>query len=148
MDLAILRFAEIFGCSKSQTSGSMVNFLVDHMLVGNGIGLFGVTAQKDHVHISDATRALLLAVEDTETPVCNVDIGPGVGETIQDVVEKVKKMTGFKGPLQYLQDPAVRVVDSVSDPLPAKELWGFECAVGDFETQLSDLVKKRRKDLR
>ncbi len=148
IDLAILRFAEIFGCSKSQTSGSVVNHLVDHMLVGTGIGLFGVTAQKDHVHISDATRALLLAVKDTETPVCNVDIGPGVGGTIQEVVEKVKAATGFKGSLKYLEHPAVRMINSISNPEAAKELWGFECLAADFETQLSDLVKKRRKDLR
>jgi len=148
LQVATLRFAEIYGHNKaSQTSQGMVNFLVDQMLQGSGIGMFSVNKVKDHVHLSDAVRALVLATRDEDTNYCRVDVGPGDALSIKDLINKIKKLTGFEGRLEFLEHDSSLVVDSVSDPHPARELWGFECEA-DMDIELANLVKKRRKELK
>jgi nucleoside-diphosphate-sugar epimerase len=148
IQVAILRFAEIYGYNKkSQTSQSMVNFLVDHMLAGSGIGMFSVDKEKDHLHLSDAVRALQAAILDQDTAFCRVDIGPGEGVVIKDLIEKIRELTGYSGRLEYLEHPSAKVIDSVSDPKLAKKLWGFECEA-DLEKELIDLIKRRRKEIK
>lgn len=148
IQVAILRFAEIYGYNKtSHTSQSMINFLVDHMLSDNGIGIFGANKTKDHLHLTDAVEALCLATLDESTDFCKVDIGPGVSIIIKDLVNKLRYLTGYTGNMEFLEHPSAHVVDSVSDPAPSKELWGFECAA-DMDTELITLIKKRKKDLK
>ncbi len=148
MQVAILRFAEIYGYNKrSHTSQGMINFLIDHMIGGNGIGVFSVDKVKDHVHLSDAVRALVVATTDVETAFCKIDIGPGVAISIKDLVNKLRDLTGYEGSLEFLEHPSAHVVDSVSDTGAARALWGFEC-IADMDTELAILVKKRRKDLK
>ena len=148
VQVAVLRFAEIYGHSKkSHTSQSMINFLVDQMVQGADIGMFSVNKVKDHIHVSDAVRALVLASMDTDTDFCRVDIGTGIPISIKDVVNKVRKLTGYTGRLEFLDHPRSQVVDSVSDPAPARELWGFECEA-DLDLELVGFIKKRRKELK
>ncbi len=148
MQVAVLRFAEIYGYGKkSHTSQSMINFLVDQMVVGVDVGMFSVNKVKDHVHLSDAVRALILASMDSATSFCRVDIGPGIPVSIEEVINKVRHSTEYVGRLEFLDHPSSRVVDSVSDPVPAQELWGFACEA-QLDQELLVLVKKRRKELK
>ncbi len=145
--LSILRFSEIYGLSRSQTSKSLINFLVDNMVVSQDVAVFDVNKQKDYVHISDAVRACKLAISDTSSDNYTIDIGTGDGIATKVLVEKLKDISGFTGQMKYLEHPGVRVVDSISDPSPAKILLGFDCEA-DFDTELKKLIVKRRKDLK
>jgi len=146
IQLGILRFSEIYGISAVQSSNSLVNFLVDSMVVDRPIAVFDVAKQKDYVHISDAVRACKLAVR-SKLSLFNVDIGPGAPITTRDLVEKIRGLVEFGGGLKYLEHPAVRVYDSVADPAPAKQILKFECKA-DFDTELLKLIKNRKKELR
>lgn len=143
--LAILRFSEIYGLSRSQTSKSLVNFLVDQMVVDQSVALYDVNRKKDYVHISDAVKACKLAIRSKE-PLLKVDIGPGDAITTKKLVEKLRGFMDFKGQFKYLDFPGVRSVDSIADPLPAKALLGFECQA-NFDKELRKLIAKRKKDL-
>lgn len=145
IDLAILRFSEIYGPSVVQSSNCLVNFLVDNMITGKPVALFDVTKHKDYVHISDAVRACKLAIK-SKNPLFTVDIGPGEPLVTKDLVEKLRGLIEFGGGFKYLEHPAIRVYDSVADPAPAKQILNFECKA-DFDTELLKLIKKRRKDL-
>lgn len=143
--LGILRFSEIYGESSVQSSNSLVNFLVDNMLMNRPVAIYDVNKTKDYVHISDAVRAIKLAVKVSE-PVFNVDIGPGMPISTKELVDKLKKLVDFNGEFKYLEHPAIRVCSSTANPYPAKQLLGFECRA-DFDMELRRLIKKRRKDL-
>ena len=142
-----LRFSEIYGLSKSHTSNSMVNFLTDTMLTGADVALYNVNKERDMVHISDATRAIQLAIKTDKKNLGRVDIGTGEGMLVKDLVASVKKATKFQGQLRFLEDPAIMVVDSVANTAPAKGLLGFECEA-NFEEELALMVKKRKRALK
>jgi len=146
MSPKILRFSEIYGHSVPYTSNCLVNFLVDNMLVGNDIALYGTDRLRDYVHISDAVRACELAIQD-ESPALQVDIGSGKRITIQTLANKVKKLTGYTGKLKFLDNELVPVHNSVVNPEYAKLTLGFECEA-DFDTELKALVAKRKKVLK
>lgn len=147
MGLSILRFAEIYGNAEPYSSTCLVNFLVDHMLAGNDVALYGVTHQKDFIHLSDATRAVELAVKSEIKYPPVLDIGTGQGQIIRDVVHKIKEVTDYKGRLRFIESEKVPVRDEVANPVPASEILGFT-AIADFDKELAALVSKRRKAIR
>lgn len=145
--LSVLRFAEIYGNADPYSSTCLVNFLVDHALVGNDIGVYGVNSRKDFLHISDAVRACELAVKSEIKYPPVLDIGTGKGLVIKDVVQKIREATDFKGRLRFLDSEKVPVRDEVADPSLASEILGFT-AEADFDKELVALVSKRRKAIR
>jgi len=142
----ILRFPEIYGHNTPYSSNSLVNFLVDNMIVGNDVALYGVDRLRDYVHISDAVRACELAVQH-EDSFLRVDIGSGKRITVKTLANKIKKLTGYTGKLKLLDNDLVPVRNSVVNPKLAKLTLGFECSA-DFDTELESLVAQRKKDLK
>jgi len=141
--LGILRFGEIYGDSPSFTSPALVNFLVDNMLSGNNISLFSVNEELDNLHIDDAVRACVLAME-VEEQFFKVDIGAGKGIKIRDLVEKLKPLTKHKGKFRYLDTDKVPIKTAIADTRPAERILGF-VAQADFDTELKLLVNKRKR---
>ena len=147
IDAISLRFSEIYGLSKSFSSSSLINFLVDMMLLERDIALYNVTEERDFVHISDAVRACESALVLNAPAVNRIDIGTGVGISIKNLVSQIKDVVGFQGRLKFLDDPRVKVTRSVADPLLARELMGFEC-IADFAIELDRLIRRRKRDLK
>lgn len=147
IDAITLRFSEIYGISKCFSSNSMVNFLTDTMLLGKDLALYNVNRRRDMVHISDAVRALELVVSTERQGLGKLDIGTGDAVSIKDLTDTIKKATGFKGQLKYVESPLIRVEDVEADPTRAKELLGFECEA-NFEEELAAMVKKRKRALK
>ena len=145
IQLGILRFSEIYGISNVQSSNSLINFLVDSMVMGRSVAVFDVSKQKDYVHISDAVNACKLAIK-SPRPFFNVDIGTGEPFVTKDLIEKLRGLVEFGGGFKYLDHPAVRVYDSVADPAPAKQILKFECKA-DFDTEVVKLIEKRKREL-
>lgn len=143
--LGILRLSEIYGVSKVQSSRSLVNFLVDNMVINRSIAVFDANKKKDYVHVSDVVRACKAAIKVAD-PFLRVDIGTGEPVITKDLVDKLRSFIDFTGEIKYLEHPAVRIVDSVSDPEPAKQILGFECKA-NFDVEVKALIKKRKKDL-
>jgi len=144
--VGILRFAEIYGDSPSFTSSALVNFLVENMLDGNNVSLFSVNEQLDNLHIDDAVKACILAI-DVEDQFFKVDIGTGKGIKIQALVEKLKELTKHKGKFRYLETDKVPIKTLVADTKPAEKLLGFT-AQADFDKELKSLVNKRKRKSR
>lgn len=145
--LSILRFGEIYGDSPSYTSTCLINFMIDHMLVGNDLAFYGVNHKKDFIHISDAVTASVLAVNsETQHPPV-MDIGTGQGRVIKDVIQQLKGLTDYNGRLKFLESDKVPVQDEVAVIELAQRVLGFTPAA-DFDSSVKDLVAKRRKVLR
>lgn len=141
----ILRFTEIYGHSQPYTSDCLVNFLVDNMLAGNDIALYGVDKQRDYVHISDAVRAIEMAID--KPNYLNLDIASGNKIITKDLVEKIKELTNYKGELRFLNNELVPVEDSIVKTKATSLILKFECEA-DFDTGLKALITKRKKDLK
>jgi len=141
----ILRFTEIYGYSKPYSSNCLVNFLVDNMLAGNDIALYGAGQARDYVHISDAVRACELAIPYSRY--LREDIASGNKIVTKDLIKKIKDLTNYGGELKFLNSDLVPVDNSAARTKTAKLVLNFECEA-DFDTELKALVTKRKKELK
>jgi len=141
----VLRFTEIYGYNKPYSSNCLVNFLVDNMLVGNDIALYGAGRSRDYVHISDAVRACELAIPFSRY--LREDIASGNKIVTKDLIKKIKSLTNYGGELKFLNSDLVPVDNSAAQTQTAKLVLKFECEA-DFDTELKALITKRKKDLK
>jgi len=141
----VLRFTEIYGYNKPYSSNCLVNFLVDNMLVGNDIALYGAGCSRDYVHISDAVRACELAIPFSRY--LREDIASGNKIVTKDLIKKIKSLTNYGGELKFLNSDLVPVDNSAAQTQTAKLVLKFECEA-DFDTELKALITKRKKDLK
>ena len=147
ISIATLRLAEIYGPSIVNTSASVTNFLIDHVVKNEPVALFGPNKKKDHVYIDDAVRALELSLDTEFKLLSKVDIGTGEAIKMSDLAQLIKKLSASSTVFKFIDSPYVRVVDSVSDTKIAKEVLGFETEA-NFDETLAAYVLKRKKDLK
>lgn len=145
VEVVILRFAEIYGSSPTHSTFSMVNWLTDQMLLNRNLSLCGVKEQWDFLHISDAVQACKLAIEGSPKEKV-LDICTGELIPLKELIQQIKDLAGYKGQFHFFEDPRIPILTYKGDPELAREALGFSAAA-DFSTELSNLVKKRRKVL-
>ena len=82
-------------------------------------------ASREFIYVSDAAEGILLATEgyNGSEP---VNIGAGFEITIKDLVEKIVKLTGFKGQIQWDTSKPDGQPRRRLDVSRAKKLFGFE----------------------
>ena len=141
-----MRLAEVYGVSASPTSDSEVHFLIDNMLSGRNIVVYGPNEHRDYMHVSDAVRAIELVVRSDEH-VPMVEIGTGEPVVTKDLVKKLSKLTKHSGKVRQTEDPRINIVSYVADIVLAKEKFGFVCEK-NFDEGLKELVNKRKKELK
>jgi len=147
MSIATLRLAEIYGYSSVYTSSGVINFLIDNLILNKNIHLFGPKAVKDHLHVDDAARALVSLLDLDFSKISGIDVGTGVGVSMMELAQALKELCDSKTVFKFSDSPLIRVVSSVSDPEPAKEILGFETQV-NFEEAVIKQISKRKKDLK
>jgi len=141
-----IRLSEVYGVSASPTSDSEVHFLVDNMLSGKNIVVYGQDEHRDYMHISDAVRGIeSVVLSDEQVPV--VDMGTGEPVVTKDLVKKLRKLTKHTGKVRLTVDPRINIVSYVADTALAKEKFGFVCEK-NFDEGLKELVSKRKKELK
>ncbi len=83
------------------------------------------TASREFIYVSDAAEGILLATERYNGPE-PVNIGAGFEITIKDLVEKIVKLTGFKGQIRWDSSKPDGQPRRRLDVSRAKKLFGFE----------------------
>lgn len=148
IDYVGLRFSEIFGVSDSPTSDSEIHFLVNNMLLDRNIAVYGKNKYRDYIHISDAVRAIELAIYSGNVKIhSNMDIGSGKALITLDLVSKLQELINYKGQVKFLEDPQINIANYIAEVSPAATLLGFKCEK-DFTLGLKEFINKRRKELR
>jgi nucleoside-diphosphate-sugar epimerase len=148
IDYVGLRFSEIFGVSDSPTSDSEIHFLIDNMLRGRNIAVYGEKQHRDYIHISDAVVALELAINNpNDRTYVNMDVGSGKPTVTVDLVKTLSSLVKYKGQIKFWKDPRINIGSFVADISTAEMLLGFRCEK-DFNTGLKELVSRRRKELK
>lgn len=83
------------------------------------------SASRDFIYAGDAAEGILLAAECYNGPE-PVNIGAGFEITIKDLVEKIVKLTGFKGQIRWDSSKPDGQPRRRLDISRAKKLFGFE----------------------
>ncbi len=103
-------------------------------------------ASREFLYAADAAEGILLATEFFNGPE-PVNIGAGFEITIKDLVEKIVKLTGFKGRIEWDTSKPDGQPRRCLDVSRAKKLFGFEAKMG-FDEGLKrtiDWYLKNRK---
>jgi UDP-arabinose 4-epimerase len=98
------------------------------------------TAIRDYIHVCDLARAHLLALEHLldRGETVSVNLGNGVGASVREVVDTVRRVTGRDIPVRDAPrrpgDPAVLVADARK----AREVFGWVAQRSDLATIIAD----------
>jgi GDP-L-fucose synthase len=92
------------------------------------------SASREFIYADDAAEDIVLAAEKYDGPE-PINIGAGFEIAIKELVEKIVKLTGFKGGIRWDSSKPDGQPRRMLDVSRAKELVGFE-AKTDFDTGL------------
>jgi UDP-glucose 4-epimerase len=135
METVALRYFNIFGPYQdptSQYSGVLAVFC-RKMLAGETPTIFGDGGtSRDFTFIENAVQANLLAASALADKVSGrvMNVATGDRITLNEVVEELRKITGYDGPVNYAPERAGDIKHSLADVSLARELMGYVPAVG------------------
>lgn len=94
MEFTILRYANVYGIRQDpQGEGGVISIFVDKVLGQTSFTIFGDGEQtRDYIYVEDVARANLAALNAGDSEVFN--IGTGVHTTLNQLVEKLKEISG------------------------------------------------------
>jgi GDP-L-fucose synthase len=100
---------------------------------------------REFIYAADAAEGILLATEfyNGSEP---VNIGAGFEITIKELVEKIVRLTGFKGKIRWDSSKPDGQPRRCLDTSRAKKLFGFE-AKTDFDTGLKQAIEWYKKNI-
>ena len=135
METVALRYFNVFGPYQdptSQYSGVLAVFC-RKMLAGEAPTIFGDgETSRDFTFIENTVRGNLLAAEAPAAQVSGrvMNVATGDRVTLNEVVEELRGITGYAGPVNYAPERAGDIKHSLADVSLAGELMGYAPAVG------------------
>jgi nucleoside-diphosphate-sugar epimerase len=149
METVSLRYFNIFGPYQdptSQYSGVLAVFC-RKMLAGEQPTIYGDgETSRDFTFIENAVRANLLAAEAPGSQVSGqvMNVATGMRTTLNEVVELLRPLTGYDGPVAYAPERAGDIKHSLADVSLAQERMGYAPVV-DFGEGLRRTVRWYRE---
>jgi GDP-L-fucose synthase len=119
-----------FNPSSSHVIPALIKKCVDAIDAGDDhIVCWGTgKASREFIYVSDAAEGILLATERYNGPQ-PVNVGAGFEITIKDLVDKIVRLTGFKGQIRWDTSSPDGQPRRRLDVSRAKQLFGFEAKV-------------------
>lgn len=149
LETVSLRYFNVFGPYQdpaSPYSGVMAVFC-RRMLAGEQPTIYGDgETSRDFTFIENTVRANLLAAEAPAERVSGqvMNVATGVRVTLNEVVEELRPLTGYSGPVAYAPERAGDIKHSLADVSLAGELLGYKPEV-DFREGLKRTVEWYKK---
>lgn len=107
-------------------SGHVIPSLIYKCLTQDLLVVWGDgKAVRDFLYVEDFAEGVLLAAEKLNVPQ-PVNLGSGVGISIKQLVDKITKLTGFKGHVSYDKTKPKGQPKRIVDITRARKLLGFE----------------------
>jgi UDP-glucose 4-epimerase len=131
----ILRLFNVYG----KEGTGIINVLAEKALKNEPIVLYGENQLRDFIHIDDVAKAFSEILKCKECANETINIGTGVGRSINDIVELVK--TYFPDMKTEKQEFKGELYDSIADIAKLKKLTGFEPDSG------IDIMKKTIEEM-
>jgi nucleoside-diphosphate-sugar epimerase len=145
METVSLRYFNVFGPYQdpnSQYSGVLAVFC-RKMLAGERPTIYGDgETSRDFTYIANTVEGNLLAAEAPAEKVAGrvMNVATGVRITLNEVIEVLREITGYDGPVAYAPERAGDIKHSLADISRAGELLGYQPGV-DFRTGLVRTVE-------
>jgi nucleoside-diphosphate-sugar epimerase len=149
LETVSLRYFNVFGPYQdptSQYSGVLAVFC-RKMLAGEEPTIFGDgDTSRDFTYIQNTVEANLLAASAPAEKVSGkvMNVATGVRITLNAVVEELRGITGYAGPVRYADERAGDIQHSLADITVARESLGYEPGV-DFREGLRRTVEWYRQ---
>lgn len=139
LDYTILRLANPFGeRQRTHASQGAVAVFLGKVLRGESVDIWGDgSVVRDYIHIADVVAALLIALK-KKTGEHVFNIGAGHGQSLNELLEAIEKVTGRHANRHYLPgrtfDVPVNVlsIDRARNSLGWSPKVGFEQGLGRF----------------
>lgn len=143
LDYTALRYPNVYGPRQNPHGEAGVNAIfIGLMLEGREPRIFGDgSAVRDYLYVGDVVEANVLALEKGSGEMVN--IGTGVGTSVNDVVRELKSITGFAGEAIHLPARPGEVQRIYLDASRAKVVLGWAPKVS-FRDGLEQTVEWSR----
>jgi UDP-glucose 4-epimerase len=143
LDYTVLRYPNVYGPRQNPHGEAGVNAIfIGLMLEGKPPKIFGDgTAVRDYLFVDDVVEANVLALGAGSGEMMN--IGTGVGTSVNDIVRELKAITGFAGEAIHLPARPGEVQRIYLDASRAKKVLGWTPKVA-FREGLEQTVEWSR----
>lgn len=94
------------------------------------------TCIRDYIHVEDLAAAHRLALEKLDTWCGCLNVGTGIGTSVQEIIDAAERVTKKKCPVTYGQRRAGDPAKLFADTKKAKEILGWKPQYTDIETIL------------
>lgn len=127
LDYVVLRVANPYGeRQRTETAQGAVAVFLDRALRREPIEIWGDgTAIRDFLHVSDVARAFLRAIDYAGEPRV-FNIGSGTGCSVNDLLDAIEPLVGYRIERRYLPARAFDVARNVLDITRARSVLGWE----------------------
>lgn len=125
LDYTVLRYPNVYGPRQNPHGEAGVNAIfIGLMLAGQAPKIFGDgSAVRDYLFVDDVVEANVLALSGGSGEMVN--IGTGVGTSVNDIVRELKAITGFAGEAIHLPARPGEVQRIYLDASKAKRVLGW-----------------------
>lgn len=125
LDYTVLRYPNVYGPRQNPHGEAGVNAIfIGLMLHGKAPRIFGSGEQvRDYLYVGDVVEANVLALERGSGEIVN--LGTGVGTSVNDIVRELKPLTGFGGEALYEAARPGEVQRIYLDAARAKRVLGW-----------------------
>lgn len=125
LDYTVLRYPNVYGPRQNPHGEAGVNAIfIGLMLRGKAPRIFGTgEAVRDYLYVGDVVEANELALGKGSGEIVN--LGTGVGTSVNDIVRELKPLTGFAGEAIYEAARAGEVQRIYLDAAHAKQVLGW-----------------------
>jgi UDP-glucose 4-epimerase len=148
LNYAGLRYMNVYGprMDYKGTYVSVIMKVLDKIDEGKRPVIHGDGSQAyDFVHVEDVARCNILAMKNPQVTDEFFNVGKGTKTTINELVQKLLKITGSKLQPEYHPQEHIFVTHRLGSTDKAEKLLGFK-AVKDLDDGLRSVVEWRKKD--
>lgn len=135
LEYQVLRLANPYG-ERQLTHGSqgVIAIFLGKILRGESVEIWGDGSSiRDYLHISDVTRALIRSIEPGLTEERVLNIGSGIGVSVNELLEMIEAVTGRTSDKKYLPGRVFDVPSNVLDISAAYRCFNWSPQVGFTE---------------
>lgn len=145
-----LRYQNVFGAGQSLSNPytGILSIFSREMVFGRPIEIFedGLES-RDFVHVSDVVRANCAALSADATGVHPINVGTGVGVSVETVTAELARLLGYEGDIRVSgRYRAGDIRHNIADVSLLQAELGLTCNV-DFRTGLEEFVTWSRAEL-
>jgi UDP-glucose 4-epimerase len=140
----VLRYPNVYGPRQNpKGEAGVVSIFVGKMIRGESPTIFGNGEQcRDYVYVGDIVDANHLAMTSDCTGIFN--LGSGVATSVNQICEKLRKMTGFVGEVNSAPARTGEIFKIYLDATKARAELGWSCTT-DLDTGLAKTIEWFRK---